>query len=903
MSSSRMNSIDLQIEECERQLKAEVLVRTGFEKAKLAYDQKGLLQQNVSSTVVAHEAASDNLRACRLRIKKIQKRIEDLKASQSSSVSTATLTVQQRVAVDKLREIGHYHNVETKLSRALQAMVDSLSDVTHSKSEQAELKRQLDQARGKLVLLDTSLNKYSTQALNLGLDGYNGQAPGSFYDPTNVIPVAGDLTISIDEPHDYWGTEIRVKNNPMIEIRLDNNVIRQIKMKRGETGWSQPTSYKISLAKRLWFNLYEKETLVGFATFDLENLLETLEVEEELSIEPAGKLNVKLSLVRASDRYVGGLHRNPVIKQKGGLIGKFGGNSGGTTGHSFSPVCVDATLGECIVCKKGNTKRSFQCKGCTLVCHRGCYSSSSMPRCPSNPAIGPLADRMSNIDKEMRNGMRHAIPHRFTAFLSLAAVECVGCGNRVRGVMGQNMQCGDCSIVCCKKCKGLIPSYCGIPAELLRLVKSTPSSESQKSILASQHEATGRQQRSSDPPQTTVPLNNSNLNLSVQSSSAKSSKTTISIPEPYSQSKEKRSTTGVAAASPEKLATGVVETSSRVPQLDDFTFISVLGRGNFGKVMLAENSTSRALCAIKLIKKHYTIAQDEVESIRTEKEIFEVANRERHPFLVNLYSCFQTDTHLCFVMEYACGGDLMKHIHKSIFGEARGKFYACEILLGLEYLHENGIIYRDLKLDNLLLDQDGHIKIADFGLCKTGMFHDSRTSTFCGTPEFIAPEILKENSYTRAVDWWAFGILIFEMLIGQAPFFGNNEDEIFDAIMYTEIHVPKWVTRKSPESAALIEKLVVKDPALRLGSSVRDAGEIKDHKWFADVDWDDVLYKRIPVPCVPELQDPRDTSNFDDEFTSEEVIITPVDAAPLDTKEQEEFRGFSYHSEWLAGQL
>ena len=201
--------------------------------------------------------------------------------------------------------------------------------------------------------------------------------------------------------------------------------------------------------------------------------------------------------------------------------------------------------------------------------------------------------------------------------------------------------------------------------------------------------------------------------------------------------------------------------------MEDFEVISVLGRGHFGKVILAKNNTSKEYFAIKALKKGDILSRDEVESLMAEKRIFEVATAVRHPFLVNLFACFQTTEHVCFVMEYACGGDLMMHIHQDIFTEPRATFYAACVVLGLQYLHDNKIIYRDLKLDNLLLDSEGYLKIADFGLCKEGIGFGDRTGTFCGTPEFLAPEVLTETSYTRAVDWWGLGVLIFEMLVGE----------------------------------------------------------------------------------------------------------------------------------------
>uniref|UniRef100_A0AAQ4PW90 protein kinase C n=1 Tax=Gasterosteus aculeatus aculeatus TaxID=481459 RepID=A0AAQ4PW90_GASAC len=327
-------------------------------------------------------------------------------------------------------------------------------------------------------------------------------------------------------------------------------------------------------------------------------------------------------------------------------------------------------------------------------------------------------------------------------------------------------------------------------------------------------------------------------------------------------------------------------------QMEEFNCISVLGRGHFGKVLLAEHKKSGKLYAIKALKKGDIVTRDEVDSLMCEKRIFEVINVSQHPFLVNLYGCFQTADHVCFVMAYSPGGDLMTHIHASIFTENQAWFYSSCVLLGLEFLHQNQIVYRDLKLDNLLMDADGFVRIADFGLCKEGMGHGDRTTTFCGTPEFLAPEVLTDNNYTRSVDWWGLGVLVYEMLVGESPFPGDDEEEVFDSIVNDEVRYPRFL---SPEALSLIQKLLRKNPEMRLGGGEEDASEIKRHKFFQETDWDALLAKKMKPPFLPAIRAPKDVSNFDEEFTRLKPVLTPPRAACILTAEQQDiFADFDF---------
>ncbi|XP_049601829.1 serine/threonine-protein kinase N1 isoform X2 [Syngnathus scovelli] len=329
--------------------------------------------------------------------------------------------------------------------------------------------------------------------------------------------------------------------------------------------------------------------------------------------------------------------------------------------------------------------------------------------------------------------------------------------------------------------------------------------------------------------------------------------------------------------------------------LQDFKLIAVLGRGHFGKVLLSESKRTGDLYAIKALKKGDIVTRDEVESLMCEKRIFETVNSSHHPFLVNLFACFQTPEHVCFVMEYTAGGDLMMHIHADVFSEPRAVFYSACVVLGLQFLHDHKIVYRDLKLDNLLLDINGFVKIADFGLCKEGMGYGDRTSTFCGTPEFLAPEVLTDTSYTRAVDWWGLGVLVYEMLVGESPFPGDDEEEVFDSIVNDEVRYPRFL---STEGIGIMRRLLRRNPERRLGSGEKDAEEVKKQPFFRDTDWDALLHRKVSPPFIPSITGKEDVSNFDVEFTAEAPTLTPPrERRTLSRKEQDYFKDFDYVSD------
>ncbi|KAI3384073.1 hypothetical protein SNEBB_000285 [Seison nebaliae] len=327
--------------------------------------------------------------------------------------------------------------------------------------------------------------------------------------------------------------------------------------------------------------------------------------------------------------------------------------------------------------------------------------------------------------------------------------------------------------------------------------------------------------------------------------------------------------------------------------IHDFHLIKVLGRGSFGKVVLSEHKSTNNIYAIKILKKQLILAKDEVSHILTENKVLKSTS---HPFLTSLKYAFQTMDHLCFVMEFATGGELFFHLQRDKrFNEERVCFYTGEITLALGYLHDNDIVYRDIKLENLLLDQFGHIKITDFGLCKE-IDYNSATKTFCGTPEYLAPEVLEDTRYNRAVDWWSLGVVTFEMLTGRLPFNSRDTQKLFEMILLEAPSFPTDVPL-SKEAFHLLCGLLIKNPIKRLGGGIHDYKELLVHPFFANINWRNLYDRKIEPPFKPEIASTTDTRYFDNEFTKQAVCLTPPNTNELDYfhKRDYAFSNFSYN--------
>ncbi|ODM87914.1 Ribosomal protein S6 kinase beta-1 [Orchesella cincta] len=324
----------------------------------------------------------------------------------------------------------------------------------------------------------------------------------------------------------------------------------------------------------------------------------------------------------------------------------------------------------------------------------------------------------------------------------------------------------------------------------------------------------------------------------------------------------------------------------------DFQLLKVLGKGGYGTVFQVKKCGGKdtgKIFAMKVLKKAKIVRNSkDTAHTKAERNILEAV---KHPFIVDLKYAFQTGGKLYLIMEYLSGGELFMHLEREgVFLEDTACFYVSEITLALEHLHKQGIIYRDLKPENILLDVNGHVKLTDFGLCKEEIAEDGVTHTFCGTIEYMAPEILLRCGHGKAVDWWSLGALMHDMLIGAPPFTANNREKTIQKILKGKLNLPPYLTHDAMD---LIRKLLKRQGKERLGYGTQDAVAIKSHPFFKGVNWDDVAAKRLEPPFKPSLVSDEDTSLFDTRFTKQ----PPVDS-PDDTKLSESanliFQGFSY---------
>lgn len=335
--------------------------------------------------------------------------------------------------------------------------------------------------------------------------------------------------------------------------------------------------------------------------------------------------------------------------------------------------------------------------------------------------------------------------------------------------------------------------------------------------------------------------------------------------------------------------TQLMENTEKV-RLDDFELLKVLGRGSFGKVMQVKKKTTGKIFAMKILKKRAIIARNQVEHTKAERKILQAL---QHPFLMTLRYAFQSKEKLYFVLDYYQGGELFFHLkNKRRFGEDVARIYVGEIAAALGHLHSLGVIYRDLKPENILLDDNGHVCLTDFGLSKD-VDPSDKAHTFCGTPEYLAPEIVTGAGHDKAVDWWSLGILLYELTVGIPPFYSQNVNEMYNKIQHGVLRFPPFL---SEGCKSLIVALLNRDPSKRLGSG-KDLDDVKSHAFFKDLNWDKMMRKEIEVPYKPKVKSGDDTQNFDETFTKEPVVDSHVPTSKLTetvTNEPDAFKDFTF---------
>jgi serum/glucocorticoid-regulated kinase 2 len=320
--------------------------------------------------------------------------------------------------------------------------------------------------------------------------------------------------------------------------------------------------------------------------------------------------------------------------------------------------------------------------------------------------------------------------------------------------------------------------------------------------------------------------------------------------------------------------------------LEDFYMLCVIGKGSYAKVVLVKKKDTGEIMALKILKKEMVERRKQEEHVKTEREVLA---HVVHPFIAKLHYAFQNEKKLYFALEYCPGGELFNLLQKrKYFTEDQARFYVAQMVLAIEFLHAKDFIYRDLKPENVLLDRQGYIRITDFGLSKGNIKSGKDARSVCGTPEYLAPEVILRQGHGKAVDWWTVGCIIYELLTGLPPYYTSDREELFDRIKLSSV---KYPSNFSTSVKDLLTGLFQKDPEKRLGSGPDGGKAIRNHPWFASVDWEGLLRKEVKGPFLPVIRDDLDVSNFDPEFTE-----TAVESYKGNTFEKTytDYAGFTY---------
>lgn len=627
------------------------------------------------------------------------------------------------------------------------------------------------------------------------------------------------------------------------------------------------------------------------------------------SVLNVGALGVLSSSPSGGTNFPGGLGKERIQERRGAIKEK---KVHVIKGHkfvsqffrhfTFCSLCSDFLWGLL-------TKQGYQCIQCTLVVHKKCHSRV-LTWCPGSLQATPEA-------QELVERFEINVPHKFSLAAFHRPTFCDHCGQLIFPFYHSSFKCKSCGFTCHKKCEAFVANICGVPQKLLAEALSSIDLTRQDKI-----ERTFKKEGSDcngDVQPNYIGLYSAVTHLKHDDTFSSNAHGSGSPPnyrgigyDPNFMGSENTSYMPMESYYPDKQQSVYEQmwmTTAGKPyfvnsvlknanSLDCFRCRTLIGRGSFGKVVLAEHIDSGKAVAIKILKKHNVLLDDDRDAVFLERDVLHLT--AYHPFFAHLISTFQTKAHLYFVMEYINGGDMMFHMAENRkLSESIALFIAAEVILALKFLHEHNVIYRDLKLDNVMIDSEGHVRLTDFGMCRRLRHSEDFATTLCGTPDYMAPEIISSRSprYTTSVDWWALGVLLYEMVCGSTPFRAPRNDEKTRTEMILKGRVSHYPHHLSSLCKSAIKSFLTVNILERLGCC-RDACS---HAFFQTIDFEDLEARRIAPPHNFHLKgnknDLFDTSNFEDQFTREKVNMTPTDDEQIpDSAHQRLFENFSFLS-------
>ncbi|XP_008427315.1 protein kinase C epsilon type-like isoform X2 [Poecilia reticulata] len=689
---------------------------------------------------------------------------------------------------------------------------------------------------------------------------FNGQLKIKICDALDLKPTAWSLRHAVGPKTQTFLLDT------YIALNVDDSRVGQTstKQKTNSPTWNDEFTTEVIDGRRIELSVFH-DAPIGYDDFVANCIIQFEDIlhsgskhyENWIDLEPEGRVFVVVDLSGSSSEEVGSTNNEERVfrqrmrpRKRQGAVRR---RVHQVNGHKFMATYLRQPT-YCSHCRDFIWgvlgKQGYQCQVCTCVVHKRCHELI-ITKCAGMKKQDDTVGEQVGSQRFSVN-----VPHKFSIHNFKVLTFCDHCGSLLWGLLRQGLQCKVCKVNVHRRCESNVAPTCGVDARRIATVlsdlgltpdkisnstqrrKKLPQTHNRQQLPSELHQTEEDHSRSaptSPCDQNVKELENIRKALSFDHRGEEHKAHPMSSPSTVVTVGE-RGTGGVNGS-------GVKEERSQengevkghsAPEitrinLHDFLFIKVLGKGSFGKVMLAELKGTDEVFAVKVLKKDVILQDDDVDCTMTEKRILALARK--HPYLTQLFCCFQTKDRLFFVMEYVNGGDLMFQIQRSRkFDEARSRFYAAEVTSALMFLHRHGVVYRDLKLDNILLDADGHCKLADFGMCKEGILNGVTTTTFCGTPDYIAPEFM------------------------------------------------------------------TKSPNKRLGCVAAQGCEdaIKLHPFFREIDWMLLDQRKIKPPFKPRIKTKRDVNNFDQDFTREEPVLTPVDDSIIKQINQDEFKGFSY---------